>query len=346
MSIYDWFLNSNIYEESGKYSIFYSDKKRGPIYPEITAYAISLACILYKQKNDKKFLQRAKECADYLISSNKNGLMGPEDNFEYTFDTGILISGLLDLYGTSEEGKYADEASKRLEWLCSLFDGETFPAVVGDYSGDNKWDKVSSVHLAKLSIPLIKGWKTLGNENYRQITERLLDWATELQSDEGRFRINHQNDNTMLHPHCYATEGFLFASQHINKKRYWDITKKAGDWLAEVQNEDGSFYRWFPKHPSETLAGKVFRKFCRAKCTDATAQAIRIWKVLGMHEENIKLAEKFLEKMISDSGLPLVKRKLWLIELKQRKVFSWPTFFYAHAKIMELGNYSRANEIF
>ena len=63
----------------------------------------------------------------------------------------------------------------------------------------------------------------LGNKKYKTVAENLLNWTIKLQSDEGRFRINHSNDSTRLHPHCYATEGFLFASQCINKELYWEI---------------------------------------------------------------------------------------------------------------------------
>lgn len=342
----EWFLNSDVFDnKKGAYRTFYLKKKKGPVYPEITAYAISLSCILYREKGDVKFLQRAKVCAEYLINLSKDGLPGPADNLKYLFDTGILISALFDLYNLTQVERYIDEAYRRLEWLCSYFDGEKFPAIVG-HSKSKDWDKVSSIHLAKLSIPLFKGSKELEDKKYKNIAECLLNWAIKLQKDDGRFKINQDNDNTRLHPHCYTTEGFLFASQHTNEKLYWDVAKRAGDWLAKVQNEDGSLYQWLPKYPARTLIEKIIKRICHIKCTDVISQAIRIWKTLGAYKENINRAEHLLESMSDNSGLPLTKRKTWFIELKQREIYSWPTFFYIHSKLIEFGDRSKASEIF
>lgn len=335
-----WFLNSEIYDRSsGAYRIFYSKREKGPIYPEITAYAINLACILYKEKGNDKFLQRAKDCAEYLLKLSKDGLSGHSDNIKYLFDTGIFISALFDLYDITKIEKYINGAHSRLEWLCSYFDGEKFPSIT-DHTDSKEWHKVSSVHLAKLAIPLSKGWQELNEKKYKSIAKNLLDWTIKFQNDGGRFRINQINDNTRLHPHCYATEGFLFASQY--EKLYWRVAKKAGDWLAKVQNKDGSFYQWLPRYPAEILKDKL----SPPKCTDATSQAIRIWKVLGEYKENIRQAENFLESMKVDSGLVSGKKKLWFIEVKEKEICPWSTFFYIHSKLMKFGDRSRVSEIF
>lgn len=345
MTISEWFLNSPIYDKAGRYRAFYSKRELGPVYPEITAYAISLACILFRESKDVRFLQRAKDCVEYLINLSPDGLPGHSDNLKYLFDTGIFISALFDLYSITKIETYVNEAHKRLKWLCAYFDGEKFPAVIGHLNSKD-WDKVSSIHLAKLSIPLLKGWKMFTTESYRKISEQLLSWTAHLQTKEGRFRINQNDDNTRLHPHCYATEGFLFASHCINKELYWEIAKKAGDWLAKIQNEDGSFYQWVPEYPAKNLIDKNIRKVYCVKGTDTTSQAIRIWKVLGKHEENIKRAECFLENMSNDFGLPLTKGKFWFIELKHKKIYSWPTFFYIHSNLIEFGDRSKISEIF
>ena len=169
----NWFLASDIYDDNtGAYRAFYSKGKAGPVYPEITAYAVSLACILYKQTKDVEFIQRAEDCAEYLISLSIDGLPGYYDNLKYLFDTGIFISALFDLYNLTKKEKYIDEAHKRLKWLCSYFDGKKFPAVVGQ-SNSNDWDKVSSVHLAKLAIPLLKGYQNLGDKRYKNIADSI-----------------------------------------------------------------------------------------------------------------------------------------------------------------------------
>jgi len=342
----DWFLQSNIYDANfGAYRIYYSNGQKGPIYPEITAYAVSLACILYKESGDDRFLERAENCAEQLIRLSEDGLPGHSDNVKYLFDTGIFISALFDLYDITKSQRYINQAQQRLQWLCTHFDGRKFPSVATCSDGGG-WDKIPSVHLAKLAIPLLKGFTKLKDEKYKGMAESLLSWAAELQTDEGRFRINHKNYNTRIHPHCYAVEGFLFASEHFNEKLYRSVSKKASDWLAKAQNEDGSFYQWFPNRPAKTLKGKVIRRLCRNKCTDSASQAIRIWKILSEHEENIERAERFLENMEVDSGLPLTRRDFRLIEFSDNRVYSWPTFFYIQSKLIKAGNKSKALELF
>ena len=349
--IYKWFLESELYDkELEAYRIFYSKRKKGPVYPEITAYAINLACILHKESGDIEFIHRAKSCAEYLLKLSKDGLTGHSDNIKYSFDTGIFISALFDLYEVTKIGKYIEEAYIRLEWLSSYFDGEKFPAIIGNGVNKNwhneSWDKISSVHLAKLAIPFLKGFQELKHEKYKSIVLSLLNWAMKLQNDEGRFRINQHNDNTSLHPHCYAVEGFLFASQCINEGIYWKVAKKASDWLHSVQNKNGSFYQWFPKFPNRSLKEKIIGKAFRSKCTDVTSQAIRIWKILGEHRKNINLAYKFLEEMKINFGLSPVIRKSFFIEIREKKNYSWPTFFYIQSRLMKFGDKSGALKIF
>jgi len=344
--LFNWFLDSDLYDDNtGAYRVFYSKGKLGPIYPEITAYAVSLACILFRESNDPRFLQRAKDCAEYLTGLSEHGLVGPWDNFEYLFDTGIFVSGLFDLAEATGSERYVDEAHKRLEWICSYFNGKTFPPIAGHKDGEG-WDAVSSVHLVKLAIPLLKGWDILGGESYRTMAEQVLDWTADLQTEEGRFKINHYNSNTCLHPHCYATEGFLFASEHINEKRYWQIARKAGDWLAKIQNKNGSFPQWLPKYPDKTIVKKILRKFVQVESIDVTSQAIRIWNLLGTHEENIRRAETFLQNANNDVGLPLTKKKLWATEIGPKMIYSWPTFFYMHSKLIRFRESAKRLEIF
>lgn len=347
-----WFLESDIYEKDiGGYRIFYSKREKGPVYPEITAYAISLACDIYKENRDIILIQRAKDCTEYLLKLSKDGLPGHSDNIKYLFDTGIFISALFDLYKVTKIEKYIDEAYIHLEWLCSYFDGEKFPSIVNcveNSKWDNKcWDKLPSVHLAKLAIPLLKGFQEINVKKYKDISNSLLNWAVKLQTNEGRFKINYNNNYTHLHPHCYAIEGFLYAAQYTNKDLYWNTVGKATNWLREVQNEDGSFFQWFPKYPSKGLKEDIIRRIVRVKCSDITSQAIRLWKILGEYENNIKQAEKFLESMNIDSiGLSLIKRKVNFIEMKESKIYSWPTFFYIQSKFIQFGDKSKAIEIF
>ena len=339
----DWFLYSPIYEGKA-YLAYYSIHRKGPIYPEITAYGISLSCILYTRKKDKRFLERAEACAKYMMKINKNGAVPCfTDNSLYTFDTGIFISSMFDLYALTKKEVYLSEAKKSLNWLYSLWDGKQFSAV--DKTPENKeWYHISSVHLVKLVIPLMKASTFLRDQKYQVTALKLLDKYKQLQTESGSFQVYEGSNMVMIHPHCYATEDFLYA-YHISKKQdFLEAAKKSSDWLCKMQNSDGSFYRIYT---IEKIAEHMPRQE-KLETSDATAQATRIWKLLGVNQEGVEKAYKYLNGELKDNGLRLFKNVSLRGKLLswRRAVYSWPTFFYLHSRTLPFGQIEYCNELF
>jgi uncharacterized protein YyaL (SSP411 family) len=337
-----WFLESKIFDGKA-YVTYYSGRKRGPEYPEITAYAISLSCILFKRSGDQKFLVRAKKLADYMASINRRGAVPNfSDGRLYAFDTGIFISAMFDLYEVTKNIIYLEQACESLNWLYTLWDGRRFSAVHQPYES-REWYRCQSVHLVKLVIPLFKAAEHLGDPKYRATAVTLLQEYTPLQEEDGRFRINEDSDVTLTHPHCYATEGYLYAYHKTRNKEFLEIAQKAAKWLCKMQNPDGSLYRAY--HPQEK------KETCRAqekiKTSDATAQAIRIWKLLGMNKSNIERAYDYLKSEL-EGGLHLFRKEspLYRFLISRRPVYSWPTFFYIHSLILPFGDANYQSEIF
>jgi len=340
----DWFLYSPIYNKDGAYLAYYSFKEKGPAYPEITAYAISLSCILYKRRKDEEFLERAERCAEYLIKINKNGAIPCfSDNFLYAFDTGIFISSMFDLYALTHNKVYLNEAKKSVNWLYSLWNGRLFSAV--DNVPENKdWYHVPSVHLVKLIIPLIKASTYLKDQKHEITALKLLGEYGQRQKEDGSFKISEGSDMIMTHPHCYATEAFLYAYHAFKREEFHEIAKKSSDWLCKVQNQDGSFYRYY--NLEKIIEGKQNRE--KLKTSDATAQATRIWKLLGVNKKGIEKAYKYLNTELKDNGLRLLKSTSFKEKLFswRRPVYSWPTFFYLHSLLLTFGSIDQCKELF
>jgi len=339
----DWLLNSKIYNGQA-YISHYSEIKKGSIYPEITAYAISLSCILYEKRNEKAFLDRAETCAKYLMEISKNGAIPSfTDNLSYTFDTGIYLSGLFDIYAVTNKQIYLDEAKKSLNWLYSLWDGKQFAAV--EKVPENKnWYQTPAVHLAKLVIPLLKAAKYLKVEKYKTIALELLENYKQLQNADGSFRINDSSDEVMTHPHCYVTEGFLYAYHVTKEQSFLEVTKRSSDWLCRIQNSSGAFYRIYS---SDKTDGSL-RNLEKIQTSDATAQATRIWKLLGVNQEGIKKAYKYLDSELKDNGLRLLKSEFFRGKIFSwlRPVYSWPTLFYLHSLTLPFGQIEYCSELF
>lgn len=339
----EWFLNSPIYKNEA-YVAYYSTNKEGPVYPEITAYAISLCCILYERRREPILLERAETCAKHLKKINKNGAVPCfTDNLLYAFDTGIYISSMFDLYALTKEATYLEEAEKSLNWLLSLWDGKQF-AAVNKIPEKNDWYHQPSVHLVKLVLPLMKATTCLRDEKYSKTALELLERYKHLQTGEGGFQINESSRVIMTHPHCYATEGFLYA-YHISKKnKFLEIARKSSDWLCKAQNLDGSFYRCY------NLGEKTEKRWRQEmlKTSDATAQAIRIWKLLGVNQKGIEKAYKYLGSELKDNGLRLLKNDSLKSKLFswRREIYSWPTFFYIHSLLLPFGQIQYCKELF
>jgi hypothetical protein len=332
----EWFMESPIYAGGGRYRAYYHEAELGPIYPEITAYAISLACLLYKEYRLDDFLKRGKECADYLIGLvPEGGLPSYKTCFRFSFDTGMFVSGLLDLYEITREEQYLSAAKKNLGWMLKLFDGQKFKALDGQ--GDaSLWAESESAHLVKLAIPLLKAHVMLKSDDFKNIGEALLNWGAGLQTGEGNFRINEKSGRTRTHPHCYATEGFLFAYYCLKTPQYLEVVKKSLGWLARAQTQSGAFHTWYPEKTWLTSS----------TANDAAAQAVRLWKILNVHLKERKKAESFLEgSRRTHDGLFLTRRRLEVWRGKG-PVYSWPTFFYLHALILPDDDMERASEIF
>jgi hypothetical protein len=337
----NWFLNSKIYDD-GAYVAYYNGNKRGPKYPEITAYAINLSCMLFKLRNERIFLERAEKCAQYMDQITKNGAVpNLVDGLFYVFDTGIFVSSLFDLYDLTKKGIYLRQAQQSLEWMYSEWDGEQFKAV-DQVPSQKAWYHSSSVHLAKMAIPLLKAAVHLGDLEHEKIAYKLLEKYKRLQLDSGNFRVNEESQITIAHPHCYAAEGFLYAFYHSKKNEYFRVADRASSWLGLNQNKDGSLCSMYTIHEEEK--GKVG---CE-KTSDATSQASRIWKLLGVNRDGISKAYTYLNKELIDDGLPLLKHPSLKSRVfsRRRDVFSWPTFFFLHSLTLPFGQMEYCKDLF
>ena len=305
----------------------------GPKYPEITGYAISLCCTLYRRKKDQRFLDRAEACARFMAKINKaGGVPCLRDDLLYTFDTGVYVAGLFDLYLSTKKESYLKEAKKSLRWLYSTWEQKPF-AAVDNVPEEKDWYHVPSVHLLKLVMPLIKASRILGDEKYMRTALELLQKYEQLQNDDGSFKIGENYSTIVTHPHCYATEGLLYAYHTLERQELLEAAKKSGVWLSKAQNSDGSFYVSYDGGKN-TEGEKI-------KATDSTAQATRIWKLLGINKGGIEKAYRYLDNERNDKGLRLYK-----IESMRTSVHSWPTFFYMHSLMMPLGEMEYCRELF
>ena len=130
----NWILNSGIrnINESSKYyggfNAWYdtTNKKFSFVYSEITGYGINILLFLNKIKPNNIFINRARKAADWLINTAfEPSVGGILCRFDYdsnkftkkvcTFDNGICLNSLVNLYRITNDRKYLDFSLKIAE---------------------------------------------------------------------------------------------------------------------------------------------------------------------------------------------------------------------------------------
>lgn len=317
-----WILNSgvqNVFQENshtdGGFGCWYDmEKKEYPfVYAEITAYAIKALLYLYDREKQSKYLERAEKAADWLIThmqcrskdtKAKGGffwkrlLDGSLSPFVYSFDTGMCITALTDLFRATKKYRYLDSATTAAEWLVKVMQNESGSSkACYDFQnrsfGDGKWSRAPGSYHAKISIGLLKLYNLTQDARLTTSVNSLCNWVLKLQEQNGKINTNENSGDTYLHAHCYAIEGLLYAFKESNYAKLEKAAFEGAKWLINAQNSKGGMSRWYYDDYG----------FSYDENTEALAQAIRIWLILDTlsHQGNIFYGkiEKALERLLS-----------------------------------------------
>ena len=99
-------------------------------YSELTGYAITSFLYINEFEPDSILIERAKLAADYIINLAEKNIFGAiEDRFFYesktmrpwlfSFDNGICLNGMVNLYRHTKEKKYLETAEQIAKWLIN-----------------------------------------------------------------------------------------------------------------------------------------------------------------------------------------------------------------------------------
>jgi len=242
-----WLLSSDIRIKKGKNKgAFYGWKNLKPvsfpfIYSEITGYAIT--CLLWIHAEFRNFnaLEAAKESAEWILKNSHSYLVVARpsvgrssinlSNLLYSFDNGMIMIGLLNLYNVTKDKNFLVFAEKVTQALIEhFFDGEKLTArlsnsyqpVTSEYEdGIVRWSTVPGAYHCKLSIGLLELSRLTGKTLYVEVSNLLCNYATSLQNSDGRFITNPGSDIVHLHPHLYACEGLIYSGlKQTNEDHY------------------------------------------------------------------------------------------------------------------------------
>ena len=233
-----WLLSSDIRIKKGpNKGALYGWKNLKPvsfpfIYSEITGYAITCFSWIASEFGNPNALRAAKDSAGWIVKNMRSHLLvarlpavvkDPNDlsDVYYSFDNGMILIGLLNLYKITKNTSLLVLAEKMTQALIErFFDGEKLnPRIDNSYNpitkencdGIVKWSTISGAYHCKLSIGLLELSKLTGNPAYAQMSNSLCDYAKKLQRSNGQFITNTGSDIAFLHPHLYACEGLIYS---------------------------------------------------------------------------------------------------------------------------------------
>ncbi|MFC1850926.1 pectate lyase [candidate division CSSED10-310 bacterium] len=328
-------------------------------YSEITGYGISLLLRLYRQKADTVFLNLAINAAKHLVEVQlkdsdsggagafAHGYLYQDKHYSsdyFSFDTGICLSGLADLYFDTEWAPLVEPIDRAATWLATAaqYEDGSFRARYEKRDGDFKplpefadWFNDSCGLHAKCSLGLIKAWEITAKPEFKAAALKSMDWVLSLQTEEGAFTLHKGSDDVYTHAHCYVLEALLFTISTLGSEaeKYKTAAQKAVDWLIGTMNPDGSFYRYYPA-----------RRFFHEVVTDATSQTARL--LLSLSDDALnKYSEKALTYLAEQQWRHLAsvhargcftskRYKINKLSVPALKIMSWPTIFTIHAFLM------------
>ena len=230
-----WLLDSGIQfnsqspETDGGFASWYEqDTESSPyLYAEITGYMLTLLTWLNSRKQDVRLLKSAIRAADWLIEISHKASGGfpclvplRPNRFEhkrdyiYTFDCGIILSGLVNLHRATGIPRFLSAAVTVADWMLRDLLEDTgalkpiYNAATGDWIySDAEWSLCSGSYHTKVAIGLINLYDATKLPKYLNAATRICDFALAFQESNGRFVTFPESGGTNSHPHAYAAEG-------------------------------------------------------------------------------------------------------------------------------------------
>ncbi|MCL4435412.1 MAG: hypothetical protein M1503_06035 [Thaumarchaeota archaeon] len=366
-----WLLESEIRnsnekhpETFGSINNYYNTRGRTCpyAYTEITAYSVELFLDLYSRTQDPRYLHCAKLAGDWITHMQYQGdderalgsfpyhyiiPDGPKSTKSYTFDAGICIGALSELYRKTSDQKYLKAATAGANWLISQMqnpDGSFAPSydlqtqktkvnqkhymLPSFLSTRFNWYEASGIHHSKIIIGLLKTHEVNGRaEKILNSARQLIHWTLLQQESTGRFKVNTNNEWTFTHTHCYATEGLLFAYSKLGDEKCAGAADRACSWLTAFQKSNGSIPDWI----RNTTATPTID-------LSAIAQAVRLWCInykLTRNEQYRKSINKAVNYLLTmqdpSGGFHLTRIEIGPLRYKLPRLYSWSTIFAIHA---------------
>lgn len=230
-------LASGIQEPEGGVARYYraEESRNLPVSTEITGYAVSALCYLYRQSGDAAYLAAARRAARFLSTQAWDPALGVFP-FEwrrngdgpppaYFFDCGIIARGLLALYRVTGEAEWLDRAAECGRGMArDFFSGPDIHPILALPSKQpvpygEGWSRSPGCYQLKSAL----AWRELAQEtgdaalssHYERALDRALaTHASFLPGASDRSKVMDR-----LHAYSYFLEAILCVADHPECRR-------------------------------------------------------------------------------------------------------------------------------
>ena len=157
----------------------------------------------------------------------------------------LEIGALLRSYLQKTNSKHAADIhiEAGLKWLCRAQDASPDGGVSIRFSLLRGWES-SYPETTGYIIPTFLHYSEMsGDESYRERAFRMAEWELSIQQDDGSFIGGplHSGVGKLVFDTGQIIFGLLEAFHYSNDERFIKAAKAAGDWLLNVQDEDGAW---------------------------------------------------------------------------------------------------------
>ena len=269
-----WLMNSGIQNKNKQKRLngsvnawFNPDKKKYSfVYSEINGYFLTMMVNLYKITNKKIYLKNALLSANWLTHFaqleqggfrclfliDKNIQHAHKENLTFSFDNGVILSGLCSLYKITKKTFLLNSAKKCADWLVNQCVDKNFNVrPVYDildkkfYESDKEWSTISGSYHTKVAIGLLNYYSITKISKFKKFANEICKKSLEYQTKNGRFKSFTKRGGTNAHPHCYSAEGLWSVGGVLKNNKFLHSSYKATKWILSKKNKQGNIPRLF-----------------------------------------------------------------------------------------------------
>ncbi len=260
-------VNSNNPEVDGGFISWYDEETQTPayVYSEITGYMLTLLCSLWSRTGNEAVRKSAVQAGDWLLRTvheETGGFrclyplgttrFGNKQQLIYTFDCGVILSGLVNLYRVTGYAQYLAASVTLGDWLIGTMQKSSggflalYDLIAENYpENEAEWSLCSGAYHTKVGIGLLNLHDVTRAEKYRRAAIAACDFALSFQQADGRFVTFPAEGGTNLHPHWYAAEGLWVVGSFLRREDYLEASARATAWAWNQQSPEGFIPRHF-----------------------------------------------------------------------------------------------------